>query len=91
MRFCHQDGKLDFHYQCKIGMQPPEYIPWFKVPTRKVKNVEIIFGHWAALEGEIDEPHMYALDTGCVWGKGLTAMRLEDKKVFQVNCENSTK
>jgi len=87
MRFCHMDGRLDFHYQCKVGMQPTEYLPWFKVPTRKVRNVEIVFGHWAALDGEIDEPYMYALDTGCVWGKGLTAMRLEDKKRFQVNCE----
>ena len=42
--------------------------------------------HWAALNGKADVPYIYPLDTGCVWGNCLTAMRLEDEKRFSVSC-----
>ena len=87
MRFCDSEGNLDFQYQCKIGEQPKDLMPWFQMPNRKIKQQDIIFGHWAALDGETNISNLYALDTGCVWGKGLTALRLEDKKKFQVSCK----
>ena len=66
--------------------KPPQLIPWFHVPDRKTANEKIIFGHWAALNGQTDTPYVYALDTGCVWGNCLTAMRLDDEKRFSIKC-----
>ena len=87
IRFCDIYGRLNLTCNAKIGLQPKKYIPWFKVPNRKSKNLKIVFGHWAALEGETDELRAYALDTGCVWGKSLTAMRLEDGCCFSVKSQ----
>jgi bis(5'-nucleosyl)-tetraphosphatase (symmetrical) len=84
LRFCDLEGRLNLTCKAKIGDQPPGYMPWFKVPERKSKNLKIIFGHWAALAGKSDEANTYALDTGCVWGGSLTAMRLEDEKKWAV-------
>ena len=85
MRFCGPTGRLDF--TCKEKTGPLNHIPWFKAQKRRNKNIDIIFGHWAATEGKCDEPHVYALDTGCVWGGSLTALRLEDKKIFTVKAK----
>lgn len=86
LRFCDAEGKIDLHYKGPIGSQPAHLMPWFKVPHRKSKNAHIVFGHWASLGGHCDEPHVYPLDTGCVWGNQLTAMRLEDGQHFNVGC-----
>jgi bis(5'-nucleosyl)-tetraphosphatase (symmetrical) len=89
LRFCDAQGGIEPHYKGKLGAQPSNLIPWFKFPHRKSQNLNIIFGHWAALQGETGEPHVYALDTGCVWGHYLTAMRLEDRKRFRVHSKKS--
>jgi len=92
MRFCDATGRLDFCYQGKIGSQPAGYMPWFSVPQRKLQQHKIVFGHWAALAGKTtndDNPNVFALDTGCVWGGALTAMRLEDRKLFQVKSKRT--
>jgi bis(5'-nucleosyl)-tetraphosphatase (symmetrical) len=86
LRFCRPDGALELASKGEATVSPPGYYPWFKLPDRAHKNLPIVFGHWAALAGKTDEPDCYALDTGCVWGKCLTAMRLEDKKYFSVAC-----
>lgn len=86
IRFCDINGRLNLTCSAKVGSQPPNYMPWFKVPERKSKNLKIIFGHWAALEGKTDEPLIYPLDSGCSWGKSLTAMRLEDGALFSTEC-----
>lgn len=86
MRFCHADGRLDLSYKGEIAGKPRELIPWFDVPDRVNANEKIIFGHWAALGGKADVPNVYPLDTGCVWGNCLTAMRLEDEQRFSVRC-----
>lgn len=86
MRFCHADGRLDLTYKGQIAGKPQDLIPWFDVPNRANANEKIIFGHWAALGGKTDAPNLYALDTGCVWGNCLSAMRLEDEKRFSVHC-----
>lgn len=82
MRFCNTEGELEFKSVSKTKNAPQGYLPWFKIPWRKTKNIKIIFGHWAALEGKTDEPNVFALDTGCVWGNTLTALRIEDGAKF---------
>lgn len=86
MRFCTPEGRLDLITKEKAQNAPEGYLPWFKIPNRKTKDIKIIFGHWAALNGVTQEPNVFALDTGCVWGGCLTAMRLEDQQKFQINC-----
>jgi bis(5'-nucleosyl)-tetraphosphatase (symmetrical) len=86
MRFCYADGRLDLSYKGEIAGKPHELIPWFDLPDRANVSERIIFGHWAALGGKITSSNLFALDTGCVWGNCLTAMRLEDQKRFSVSC-----
>ncbi|MCH9691252.1 MAG: symmetrical bis(5'-nucleosyl)-tetraphosphatase [Gammaproteobacteria bacterium] len=86
MRFCTAAGTLDL-----VTKQGPlaahrEYKPWYSHSNRKTKDEKIIFGHWAALEGQANTRNIYALDTGCVWGAYLTAMRLEDETFFCADC-----
>lgn len=86
-RFCHPDGSLELKSKGKIDTNTTDLIPWFQVPHRKTADLNIIFGHWAALGGITNTPNAYALDTGCVWGYGLTAMRLEDQERITVSCQ----
>ncbi len=81
MRLCKQDGTLEFSFTASLDEQMPEgFSPWFEwqVPRER----KILFGHWAALRGQIDLPHARALDGGCVWGNALLAYRLSDGKVI---------
>jgi bis(5'-nucleosyl)-tetraphosphatase (symmetrical) len=77
MRFCDVNGKLDFHYKGAPGSQPNELVPWFAVPGRKTADQKIIFGHWSTL-GYYEGHNCYGIDTGCLWGGELTALKLED-------------
>ena len=86
MRFCHRDGRLDLSYKGEIKNKPADLIPWFEMPDLASGNVNIAFGHWAALNGETNAPHVFALDTGCAWGHCLTALRLEDQQRFSIKC-----
>lgn len=88
MRFCYPDGRLELSDKIPAHAPQEGLIPWFRSPQRKTKNLNIIFGHWAALGGVTHTPNVYALDTGCVWGFKLTAMRLEDGKRFTAACES---
>jgi bis(5'-nucleosyl)-tetraphosphatase (symmetrical) len=83
MRFCSQDGVMEFHAKGKSDNAPAGYMPWFAVPKRKSLTHTLVCGHWSAL-GLRMEDKLLALDTGCLWGGKLTAVRLEDRKVFQV-------
>ncbi len=76
IRYCTADGLLDFDYKIPPGQQPDDLIPWFDLPDRKTETVRIVFGHWASL-GLMQRPNLLAIDTGCVWGRELTAVRLE--------------
>lgn len=86
-RFCTTNGQLDFKYKGPLNSAPKDLIPWFEIDGRKTNNVEIVFGHWAALQGKTGQEKngIFALDTGCVWGDKLSALRLEDKKIFAVD------
>ena len=86
MRFCSAEGELNLEDKTGIDDTPAGFMPWFQHPARKTQNNKIIFGHWAALEGKTNTPNVFALDTGCVWGGTLTALRLEDEKLFSCEC-----
>ena len=76
MRYCDKRGRLDLSYSGAPGTQPKGLIPWFDVPNRRATGTHIVFGHWAAL-GLFRRADVTALDTGCVWGNHLTAVRLD--------------
>lgn len=61
---------------------PAGCVPWFRAPGRRSEGATVVFGHWAAL-GLLVEPRLVAVDTGCVWGQRLTAIRLDDRAVVQ--------
>jgi len=64
---------------------PRGYVPWYDAPNRASRGTTIIFGHWAAL-GLIVREDVVCLDSGCVWGRALSALRLEDRQLFQLDC-----
>ena len=86
MRFCRANGKLDLKSKEGPNTARKDYAPWFTFPTQLPESTQVVFGHWAALEGLTNLPHIHALDTGCVWGGALTALRLEDKIRFTTPC-----
>lgn len=86
MRMCHQDdGRMEFHYKGELANAPSGLVPWFEVPARRDPSVPVIFGHWSAL-GLLVRPDAICLDTGCVWGRRLTALRLRDHRIVQQDC-----
>jgi len=87
MRFCTAEGKLDLKSKEGLDSAPPGYKPWFQHKERKTKGLRIIFGHWAALEGNIHEPGISALDTGCVWGGSLTLMNVDSGERLSCKCD----
>lgn len=87
MRFCFEDGSLEFETKENATHVDSRLIPWFRVPHRVNTDLRIVFGHWAALGGVTNTENVFALDTGCVWGNCLTAMRLEDQQRFSVKCK----
>ncbi|QJP11869.1 symmetrical bis(5'-nucleosyl)-tetraphosphatase [Pseudomonas multiresinivorans] len=86
MRFCTPDGKLDLKSKEGLDTAPPGYAPWFSYAERKAAGRKIIFGHWAALEGQCDVPGLFALDTGCVWGGSMTLMNVDTFERIQCSC-----
>jgi bis(5'-nucleosyl)-tetraphosphatase (symmetrical) len=86
MRFCDASGQLELTSTAPAREPPPGYLPWFAHPGRKTRGVRIVFGHWAALDGHAEAENVFALDTGCVWGRKLTLMRLGDDKRFDCSC-----
>ncbi|HEX6735891.1 MAG TPA: symmetrical bis(5'-nucleosyl)-tetraphosphatase [Azonexus sp.] len=85
MRFCTADGTMEFKSKGPLLNAPPGHVPWFEVPGRKSADAVLVTGHWSALGLKIT-PNLLALDSGCLWGGHLTAIRLEDRQLFQVNC-----
>lgn len=84
MRFCDDKGCLFLDYKGPVSNSPSNYIPWYEVPNRKPIKASIVFGHWASLNNIYPSSNVYAIDTGCVWGETLTALRLQDKRLFSV-------
>jgi bis(5'-nucleosyl)-tetraphosphatase (symmetrical) len=88
LRFCTEDGTMDFTVKEGAAAAPPGHAPWFEIPSRRTRDTPVAFGHWSTL-GLIDRPDLLALDTGCVWGGHLTAARIDGgrRELFQVNCD----
>ncbi|KVA71854.1 bis(5'-nucleosyl)-tetraphosphatase (symmetrical) [Burkholderia ubonensis] len=90
IRFCTPDGAMEFRTSGGPASAPPGYLPWFDVPGRRTEDVTVVFGHWAAL-GLMLRDNVIALDSGCVWGNQLSAVRLTadpaGRTVTQVQCE----
>jgi bis(5'-nucleosyl)-tetraphosphatase (symmetrical) len=89
LRFCTPEGVMDLHSSGGLGDAPPGYLPWFDVPGRKTAGATIAFGHWSTL-GFMQRPDIISLDTGCVWGGALSALRLgaagAPHELIQVKC-----
>lgn len=79
IRYCHPDGALDLRHKGAPGTQPAELQPWFRIPQRKNADIDIVFGHWSTL-GDPRTPRAWALDSGCLWGGKLTALRLDGEE-----------
>lgn len=86
MRFLNQQGELELASKGEAEQAPKGYFPWFEHPQRLNTDIKVLFGHWAALEGSTPSSDIEALDTGCVWGGCLTALRLEDGRRFTHSC-----
>jgi bis(5'-nucleosyl)-tetraphosphatase (symmetrical) len=85
MRFCTPAGIMEFKSKGKLNKTPAGHLPWFEAPNRLSADAVLVTGHWSALGLKVT-PNLLALDSGCLWGGHLTALRLEDRKVFQVDC-----
>lgn len=88
MRLCKPDGEMEFKTKVTPGAWPSGLVPWFDVPDRRTRDVTVVFGHWSTL-GLTVRPDVICLDTGCVWGGELTAMRLQDRRIVQIPCEQA--
>ena len=87
MRFCTSEGKLDLKSKEGLDTAPAGYAPWFSHKERKTRDLKIIFGHWAALEGHSNQPGIFALDSGCVWGGAMTLMNVDSGVRLTCDCD----
>lgn len=83
MRFCTSTGDLEL--LSKTEVQPEGYAPWFTFPRQDSQPYKLLFGHWAAIAGETNDADTIGLDTGCVWGRALTALCLETGETVSVS------
>ena len=83
LRFCTADGRMDFREKGGAAHAPPGFRPWFAHPQRRTASSLVVCGHWSTL-GLVLAPNVLMLDSGCLWGGALTAIRLPDRRVFQV-------
>ena len=84
MRLLDEEGCMDFSHKGALADAPAELAPWFEFRVAHPLKLKILFGHWAALEGHTGHESIIGLDTGCVWGRTLTALRLDDARYFTV-------
>ncbi len=90
MRLVDAQGVMNFTHKGALDEAPEGLSPWFAFERSQPVRQRILFGHWAALEGHTGDDRFIGLDTGCVWGRTLTAMRLEDAELFQVSSVKQT-
>lgn len=85
IRFVSADGAMDLKLKGAIDSAPSGWVPWFDHPQRRTRGTPIVFGHWSTL-GLLVRDDAIAIDTGCVWGGSLTALRWPERTVLQVPC-----
>lgn len=85
MRFLTQSGDIDLNFKGNLRNVPAELLPWFEAKNRRWQGTTVLCGHWSAL-GLYMSPEVCAIDTGCLWGGHLTALRLSDRHIFQLAC-----
>ena len=98
LRFCDAQGHMEFSAKKGADATPQGYLPWFEVAGRQTADVTVAFGHWSTL-GWLNRPDVISLDTGCVWGGCLSALRLSSsktsntlkQKLIQVKCQQAQK
>ncbi|MBB6094372.1 bis(5'-nucleosyl)-tetraphosphatase (symmetrical) [Povalibacter uvarum] len=89
LRFCRDDGQLELKYKGTLQDAPSDLYPWFRAPHRKSRDLRIVCGHWSAL-GYHDGDGVLSIDTGCVWGSQLCAVRLDRQQPpVMVPCSSS--
>jgi len=76
LRYCDREGRMDLRPKGRPGTQPPHLLPWFQVPERRSLGLRVVFGHWSTL-GVWKSDGVIGLDSGCLWGGQLTAVRLD--------------
>ena len=90
IRFCSAQGEMEFATKEGATCAPSGYMPWFDVPNRQTANVTVAFGHWSTL-GWLGRSDAISMDTGCVWGGALSALRFnlqdEAQELIQVQCK----
>jgi bis(5'-nucleosyl)-tetraphosphatase (symmetrical) len=89
LRYCDSSGRLALDEKGPPGTQAPGLLPWYEIPERASRGMKIIFGHWSTLRltpESMNKNQVYPLDTGCVWGGELTALRLSDRRFYSVGC-----
>ena len=89
LRLVSADGTMEFGHKLGPANAPAGYLPWFDAPDRANRATPLLFGHWAAL-GLVVRDDVVCLDSGCVWGRKLSALRLADRRLFQCDCTELT-
>lgn len=85
MRLVNAEGAMEFSHKTGLTGLPAGFVPWYDAPNRASRGTPVLFGHWAALGLQL-RPDAICLDSGCVWGRALSALRLEDRRLFQCDC-----
>jgi bis(5'-nucleosyl)-tetraphosphatase (symmetrical) len=85
LRVCDADGTMVLRFKGEPGEASDGWTPWFDMPGRRSADHTVICGHWSALGLRL-RPDLLCLDSGCVWGRSLTAVRLEDRHPHEVPC-----
>lgn len=90
LRYCDLAGKLGLREKGPPGSQSVGYLPWFKIPGRRSADIRILFGHWSTL-GYLATDNVWALDSGCLWGGSLTAVRIDagDPRPVHHRCQGA--
>ena len=97
LRFCTEDGQMEFATKNSALAAPAGYVPWFDVPNRATKDITVAFGHWSTL-GWLNRSDVLAMDGGCVWGGCLNALRLDESgstnnklnhELIKIDCEQA--
>ena len=84
MRWITAAGSIEFQHKGALAQAPVGYRPWYELQHPDNAALRVLFGHWAALDGRTTNARVIALDTGYVWGRRLTALRLEDGRIASV-------